>query len=79
MEPSFRAWLIPLATLYRQNLTSLVESLGHSPAPLNRFLGVTPISEEQADKWLETPRTKAISDREAAKFARNAVRRYRAK
>lgn len=37
------------------------------------------VSEKQADKWLEAPRTKAMSDREAATFARNAVRRYRSK
>jgi hypothetical protein len=37
------------------------------------------ISEKQADKWLESPQTKAMSDREAGKFARDAVRRYRSK
>jgi hypothetical protein len=37
------------------------------------------LSETQADKLLKTPKTKAMPDGEAAKFARSAVRRYRAK
>ena len=37
------------------------------------------LSEKQANALLASPRTKAMSDREASKFARAAVRRYRAK
>jgi prolyl-tRNA editing enzyme YbaK/EbsC (Cys-tRNA(Pro) deacylase) len=37
------------------------------------------LSEKQADTLLAAPRTKVIPDREAGKFARAAVRRYRAK
>jgi prolyl-tRNA editing enzyme YbaK/EbsC (Cys-tRNA(Pro) deacylase) len=37
------------------------------------------LSEKQADRLLAAPRTKAMPDREAGKFARAAVRRYRAK
>jgi hypothetical protein len=33
----------------------------------------------ETDKLLKSPKTKAIPDHEAAKFARDAVRRYRAK
>jgi prolyl-tRNA editing enzyme YbaK/EbsC (Cys-tRNA(Pro) deacylase) len=37
------------------------------------------LSEKQADTLLAAPRTKVMPDREAGKFARAAVRRYRAK
>jgi hypothetical protein len=37
------------------------------------------LSEYETDKLLKSPKTKAIPDHEAAKFARDAVRRYRAK
>jgi prolyl-tRNA editing enzyme YbaK/EbsC (Cys-tRNA(Pro) deacylase) len=37
------------------------------------------LSEKQADTLLAAPRTKAMPEREAGKFARAAVRRYRAK
>jgi hypothetical protein len=37
------------------------------------------LSEKQADTLLAAPRTKVMPDHEAGKFARAAVRRYRAK
>lgn len=37
------------------------------------------LSEKQADELLAAPRTKPMPDHEAGKFARAAVRRYRAK
>jgi prolyl-tRNA editing enzyme YbaK/EbsC (Cys-tRNA(Pro) deacylase) len=37
------------------------------------------LSEKQADALLAAPRTKPMLEREAGKFARAAVRRYRAK